>query len=61
MVMDTYNITEEILDYSLTPLVQFSASDLSRRVGAVNTNAPYGIKETEKKTVNRRKLITVLN
>ena len=59
--MDTNAITEEILGYSLIPLVQRLALDLLQRVGLVNTNALYGIGEAEKKTINGRKLIIALN
>jgi hypothetical protein len=61
MVMDTDNITEEIPGYSPISPAQYSVSDPLQRVGPANTGAPYGIEETEKKAVNRRKLITALN
>jgi hypothetical protein len=45
----------------LIPLVQRSALDLLQRVGSVNTDAPYGVGEAEKKAINGRKLIIALN
>jgi hypothetical protein len=59
--MDTDAITKEIPGYSLIPLVQRSALDPPQRVGLANTDAPYGMGEAEKKTINGRKLITALN